>query len=59
MKTENHADVLNDISYDKRGAAFKVYTKIGPGLSNKKLGLLINFNENSLKKSIVRIVNNL
>ncbi len=28
-------------------------------LSNKKLGLLINFNESSLKDSIVRIVNNL
>lgn len=28
-------------------------------LSNKKLGLLINFNSLSLKNSIVRIVNNL
>lgn len=122
----------NDISYDIRGAAFKVHTALGPGLlesvyetalsyelrqkgydiknqvgiplvyadikmdigfrldiivnnlvivevksvesladvhhkqlltylklSNKKLGLLINFNEASLKDSIVRIVNNL
>ena len=28
-------------------------------LSNKKLGLLINFNSSSLKESIVRIANNL
>jgi len=122
----------NDISYDIRGAAFKVHTELGPGLlesvyetaisyelrqkrydvknqvgapmvyadikmdvgfrldilvnnlviveiksvealsdihhkqlltylklSNKKLGLLINFNSSSLKDSIVRIVNNL
>lgn len=28
-------------------------------LANKKLGLLINVNSNSLKNSIVRIVNNL
>lgn len=122
----------NDISYDIRGAAFKVHTTLGPGLlesvyetaltyelkqkgydvktqlgvpmmyadikmdvgfrldilvndlviievksvetltdvhhkqlltylklSNKKLGLLINFNSGSLKDSIVRIVNNL
>ncbi len=122
----------NDISYDIRGAAFKVHTELGPGLlesvyetalsyelrqkgydvktqmgipliysdikmdigfrldilvndlviievksveklidvhhkqlltylklSNKKLGLLINFNEVSLKDSIIRIVNNL
>jgi GxxExxY protein len=28
-------------------------------LSNKKLGLLINFNVSSLKSSIIRIVNNL
>lgn len=122
----------NDISYDIRGAAFKVHTTLGPGLlesvyetaltyelkqkgydvktqldvpmvyadikmdvgfrldilvndlviievksietltdvhhkqlltylklSNKKLGLLINFNSGSLKGSIVRIVNNL
>lgn len=28
-------------------------------LSNKKLGLLINFNDTSLKDSIIRIVNNL
>ena len=28
-------------------------------LSNKKLGLLINFNDFSLKNSIIRIVNNL
>jgi GxxExxY protein len=28
-------------------------------LSNKKLGLLINFNNSSLKNSIIRIVNNL
>lgn len=124
--------VQNDISYDIRGAAFKVHTELGPGLlesvyetalsyelkqmgydiktqvgvpmvyadikmdvgfrldilvndlviveiksveslsdihhkqlltylklSNKKLGLLINFNTSSLKESIVRIVNNL
>ncbi|MBI3520714.1 MAG: GxxExxY protein [Bacteroidetes bacterium] len=122
----------NDISYDIRGAAFKVHTELGPGLlesvyetaltyelkqkgydvktqlgvpmvyadikmdvgfrldilvndlviievksvetltdvhhkqlltylklSNKKLGLLINFNSGSLKDSIVRIANNL
>jgi GxxExxY protein len=122
----------NDISYDIRGAAFKVHTALGPGLlesvyetslafelremgydvktqigvpmvykdikfetgyrldllinnlviveiksvdtlldvhhkqlltylklSNKKLGLLINFNSSSLKDSIIRIVNNL
>ncbi|MDZ7756213.1 GxxExxY protein [Rhodohalobacter sp.] len=122
----------NDISYAIRGAAFKVHTKLGPGLlesvyetaltyelrkegftvltqlgvpvvyeevemeqgfrmdllvnhkviveiksvealaevhhkqlltylklSNKKLGLLINFNVPSLKESIIRIVNNL
>jgi GxxExxY protein len=122
----------NDISYDIRGAAFKVHSELGPGLlesvyetalsyelrqkgydvknqigiplvysdikmeigfrldiivndlviievksveniadvhhkqlltylklSKKKLGLLINFNESSLKDSIVRIVNNL
>lgn len=122
----------NDISYDIRGAAFKVHTELGPGLlesvyetaisyelrqkgydiknqvgvpmvyadikmdvgfrldilvnnlviveiksvetlsdihhkqlltylklSNKKLGLLINFNSSSLRDSIVRIVNNL
>ena len=122
----------NDISYDIRGAAFKVHTELGPGLlesvyetalsyelkqngydvknqigvpmvyadikmdvgfrldilvnnlviveiksvetltdihhkqlltylklSDKKLGLLINFNSSSLKDSIVRIVNNL
>ncbi len=122
----------NDLSYDIRGAAFKVHTELGPGLlesvyetalsyelkqkgydiknqvgvpmvyadikmdvgfrldilvnnlviieiksvetlsdihhkqlltylklSNKKLGLLINFNSSSLKDSIVRIVNNL
>ena len=122
----------NDISFDIRGAAFKVHTALGPGLlesvyeialahelkqkgyevktqiglpliyaeikmdigfrldilvndsvivevksvesladvhhkqlltylklSNKKLGLLINFNVSSLKDSIVRIVNNL
>jgi GxxExxY protein len=122
----------NDISWDIRGAAFKVHTTLGPGLlesvyetalshelrqmgydvknqqgipliysdikmdigfrldiivndlvivevksvekladvhhkqlltylklSNKKLGLLINFNESSLKDSIIRIVNNL
>jgi len=122
----------NDISYDIRGAAFKVHTALGPGLlesvyetalsyelrqkgydvknqvgiplvyadikmdigfrldimvndlviievksvesladvhhkqlltylklSNKKLGLLINFNESSLKDSIIRIANNL
>ena len=124
--------IENDISYDIRGAAFKVHTELGPGLlesvyetaltyelkqkgydvktqigvpmvyadikmdvgfrldilvndlvivevksvesltdvhhkqlltylklSNKKLGLLINFNSGSLKDSIVRIVNNL
>lgn len=124
--------IENDISWDIRGAAFKVHTALGPGLlesvyetalsyelkqmgydvknqqgiplvysdikmdvgfrldilvndsvnieiksveklidmhhkqlltylklSNKKLGLLINFNESSLKDSIVRIVNNL
>ncbi len=28
-------------------------------LTNKKLGLLINFNDSSLKNSIIRIVNNL
>lgn len=122
----------NDLSYNIRGAAFKVHTELGPGLlesvyetalsyelkqkgydiknqvgvpmiyadikmdvgfrldilvnnlviveiksvetlsdihhkqlltylklSNKKLGLLINFNSSSLKDSIVRIVNNL
>lgn len=122
----------NDISYNIRGAAFKVHTELGPGLlesvyetalsyelkqkgydvknqigvpvvysnikmdvgfrldilvndlviievksvetladihhkqlltylklSNRKLGLLINFNSSSLKDSIVRIVNNL
>lgn len=122
----------NDISYDVRGAAFKVHSELGPGLlesvyetalsyelkqkgydvknqvgvpmvyadirmdvgfrldllvndsviveiksvegltdvhhkqlltylklSDKKLGLLINFNSSSLKDSIVRIVNNL
>ncbi len=122
----------NDITYDIRGAAFKVYNALGPGLlesvyetaliyelkqmgheirnqvavpmiyadlkmdvgfrldllvddlviveiksvdtlldvhhkqlltylrlANKKLGLLINFNTNSLKDSIVRIANNL
>lgn len=122
----------NDISYDIRGAAFKVHTALGPGLlesvyetslayelsemgydvqtqkgvpmvykeirfetgyqldllinnlviveiksvdtlldvhhkqlltylklSDKKLGLLINFNSSSLKDSIIRIVNNL
>ena len=122
----------NDISYDIRGAAFKVHTALGPGLlesaytvalshelikmgyevrtqvglpliyegikleigyridvlvndlviieiksvdaladvhhkqlltylklSEKKLGLLINFNVSSLKESIIRIVNNL
>jgi len=122
----------NDISYDIRGAAFKIHNELGPGLlesvyeaalsfeleqmgyeiknqvgipmkykeisfdigfrldilvnnlviieiksvealadvhhkqlltylklSNKKLGLLINFNSSSLKNSIVRIVNNL
>jgi GxxExxY protein len=122
----------NDISYDIRGAAFKVHQELGPGLlesvyekalsyelqqmgydvknqlgipmtykeisfdigfrldilvndsviielksvealsdvhhkqlltylklSNKKLGLLINFNSSSLKDSIVRIANNL
>lgn len=122
----------NDISWDIRGAAFKVHTTLGPGLlesvyetalsyelrqkgydvknqqgipliysdikmdigfrldiivndlvivevksvdkladvhhkqlltylklTNKKLGLLINFNEFSLKDSIIRIVNNL
>jgi GxxExxY protein len=124
--------IENDISYDIRGAAFKVHTTLGPGLlesvyevalahelgkmgydvknqvglpvvydgikldigyridllindlviieiksvealadvhykqlltylklSDKKLGLLINFNVSSLKDSIVRIVNNL
>ena len=124
--------IENDISYDIRGAAFKVHTELGPGLlesvyetalsyelrqrgyvvqnqvgvpmvyadikmdvgfkldilvnnlviieiksveafsdihykqlltylklSDKKLGLLINFNSSSLKDSIVRIVNNL
>ncbi|HRG00791.1 MAG: GxxExxY protein [Bacteroidia bacterium] len=124
--------IENDISYDIRGAAFKVHTELGPGLlesvyetaltyelkqkgyevknqigvpmiyadikmdvgfrldilvndlvivevksvesltdvhhkqlltylklSNKKLGLLINFNSSSLKESIVRIANNL
>lgn len=122
----------NDLSYDIRGAAFKVHSELGPGLlesvyetaltyelkqkgynvknqigipliyadikmdigfrldilvndlviveiksvetladvhhkqlltylklSNKKLGLLINFNSSSLKDSIIRIVNNL
>ncbi len=122
----------NDISYDIRGATFKIYNELGPGLlesvyetalfyeleqlgydvkrqvgipmcykeikfdvgfrldllvnelviveiksveslldvhhkqlltylklSNKKLGLLINFNTSTLKNSIVRIVNNL
>jgi len=122
----------NDISYDIRGASFKVHNELGPGLfesvyeealafelvelgynikrqvgipmiyreikfdvgfrldilvddlviveiksvenlmdvhhkqlltylrlSNKKLGLLINFNDSTLKNSIVRIVNNL
>lgn len=122
----------NDLSYNIRGAAFKVHTELGPGLlesvyetalsyelkqkgydiknqvgvpmiyadikmdvgfrldilvnnlviveiksveslsdihhkqlltylklSNKKLGLLINFNSSSLKDSIIRIVNNL
>lgn len=124
--------IENDISYDIRGAAFKVHTELGPGLlesvyetaltyelkqkgyevknqigvpmiyadikmdvgfrldilvndlvivevksvesltdvhhkqlltylklSNKKLGILINFNSSSLKESIVRIANNL
>ncbi|MBN2613107.1 MAG: GxxExxY protein [Bacteroidales bacterium] len=124
--------IENDISYDIRGAAFKVYNEIGPGLlesvyekalafeltelgyvirtqigipmkyreidfdigfrldilvndlviveiksvdtlldihhkqlltylrlTNKKLGLLINFNAPTLKNSIIRIVNNL
>ncbi len=122
----------NDISYDIRGAAFKVHTELGPGLlesvyeealayelgvmgyevqrqvgipmkykeiqldigfrldllvddavivevksvegltdvhhkqlltylklADKRLGLLINFNESSLKNSIIRIVNSL
>jgi len=124
--------IENDISYDIRGAAFKVYNELGPGLlesvyetalayeleqmnymvrrqvgipmtyreinfdvgfrldliindlviieiksveslldvhhkqlltylrlSDKKLGLLINFNTSTLKDSIIRIVNNL
>ncbi len=132
MKEENIKIIENDISYDIRGAAFKVHTELGPGLlesvyetaltyeliqkgynvknqlgvpmiyanikmdvgfrldilvndlvivevksvetltdvhhkqlltylklSNKKLGLLINFNSSPLKDSIVRIVNNL
>lgn len=70
----------NKISYDIRGAAFKVHNALGPGLlesvdslidvhhkqlltylklTEKKLGLLINFNSSSLKGSISRIVNNL
>jgi hypothetical protein len=69
----------NEISYDIRGAAFKVYNRLGPGLldksvdllidihhkqllsylklTNRKLGLLINFNTTDLKSSIIRIIN--
>jgi GxxExxY protein len=132
METQNIAEAINNISYNIRGAAFKVHTELGPGLlesvyemalayelrelgydvktqmgipmtyakikmeigfrvdllvndlavveiksvesladvhhkqlltylklSDKKLGLLINFNSSSLKDSIVRIVNKL
>lgn len=70
--------IENDISYDIRGAIFKVYNELGPGLlesvyesaltyelltylklSKKKLGILVNFNTNSISSSIKRIVNNL
>lgn len=44
-------ETLNDIHHKQ----LLTYLK----LSNKKLGLLINFNSSSLKDSIVRIVNNL
>lgn len=132
MTTQTITEVINDISYNIRGAAFKVHTELGPGLlesvyeaalayelrqmgfevktqigvpmvyadikmdvgfrmdllvndlivveiksvealadvhhkqlltylklSDKRLGLLINFNSSLLKNSIVRIVNNL
>ena len=42
----------NDISYDIRGAIFKVYNQLGPGL-------LVNFNTAEIGKNIIRIVNNL
>jgi GxxExxY protein len=131
MTTQTITEVINDISYNIRGAAFKVHTELGPGLlesvyetaltyelrqlgyevktqigvpmvyadikmdvgfrmdllvndlvvveiksvealadvhhkqlltylklSDKRLGLLINFNCSLLKNSIVRIVNN-
>lgn len=132
MSTKSISDVINDISYDVRGAAFKVHSALGPGLlesvyetalayelrqlgyevktqigvpmvyadikmdvgfrmdllvndlvvveiksvealadvhhkqlltylklSDKKLGLLINFNCTLVKNSIIRIANNL
>ena len=53
----------NDLSYMIRGAAFKdVHHKqllTNLKLTNKKLGLLINFNVLSVKNGIIRIVNNL
>lgn len=42
----------NDISYDIRGAIFKVYNQLGQGL-------LVNFNTAEIEKNIIRIVNNL